>query len=336
MTRRLGEGRPTLTEILGRSPKVSVIYNPEAGKKPGLSKVHRAVQVLTGYNWNVTLEETQRVPNSATRLAQRAVAKKFDLVIAAGGDGTVGQVSKALVGTEVVLATLPLGGVNVFAREINIPSDSQKAAHALAKGAPRSMDTGTANGEHFLLWAGLGAGATSLLGVHRPGQFRTARGQSAYQRTVIRSLLGGEFTSFEADMSFNDTNEHFDSAVDVTTSNIRRYATVQLRPDARVDDDGQFEVTVTTGRTGRSLVAALPRVLTSGNDSNHSSRHLTKLRTDGSETIIAMDRYVPYHIEGEPIGDTDKLTIVSSPSALTVLVPQGEQRSFSKNLKFYT
>jgi diacylglycerol kinase family enzyme len=56
-------------------------------------------------------------PGHAQELARAAVAQHYDLVIAAGGDGTVNEVANGLIGSDVVLAPLPVGTVNVWARE---------------------------------------------------------------------------------------------------------------------------------------------------------------------------------------------------------------------------
>ena len=93
-------------------------------------------------------------------VARRAAAEGYSMVIACGGDGTVGAVAKGLVDTECPLGVLPMGTFNNFARSLGIPSDIRKACRILARGRTRRVDVGVANDEHiFFEAAGVGIDA---------------------------------------------------------------------------------------------------------------------------------------------------------------------------------
>jgi diacylglycerol kinase family enzyme len=86
-----------------------------------------------------------------TFAARRAAATRdLDLVIAAGGDGTVGRVAAALQGTEVPLAVLPLGTLNHFARDLGMAPQIEAAISAIAEGEVRRVDVGEVNGRIFV------------------------------------------------------------------------------------------------------------------------------------------------------------------------------------------
>src|SRR5206468_3973051 len=78
-------------------------------------------------------------------------------VVAGGGDGTIGGVAAALVGTDVPLGILPLGRANHFARDLGIPATLQDALELIADGHSTVIDTGEVNGRIFVNNSSLGA-----------------------------------------------------------------------------------------------------------------------------------------------------------------------------------
>jgi diacylglycerol kinase family enzyme len=88
--------------------------------------------------------------------ALSAVGRGFDTVVAAGGDGTIGTVASALVGTDMPLGVLPLGTRNHFARDLGLPSELPAAVRALRDTPPRPVDVGEVNGRVFVNNASIG------------------------------------------------------------------------------------------------------------------------------------------------------------------------------------
>ena len=86
-------------------------------------------------------------------VARRAAEAGYSLVIACGGDGTVGATAKGLVGTNCPLGILPTGTFNNFARALKLPEDLGAACRVLARGRVRRVDVGVANDEHYFLEA---------------------------------------------------------------------------------------------------------------------------------------------------------------------------------------
>ena len=94
----------------------------------------------------------------ATDLASAAVGK-YDIVAAAGGDGTLNEVARGLLHSDTAMAIIPCGSDNGLARCLHIPLNTHKALHILKTGRIESIDTGTVNGRLFLSVAGIGLDA---------------------------------------------------------------------------------------------------------------------------------------------------------------------------------
>jgi len=139
-----------------------LIYNPQAG---GLTRarghrIARALELLRSLGHTVR-ETPTAYANHATQLAREASAAGADLVIAAGGDGTINEVANGLAGTATPLAILPAGTANVLAHEMRLHGGIRNAARSLHTLVPRRITLGLfrpAQGEprHFLLMAGAG------------------------------------------------------------------------------------------------------------------------------------------------------------------------------------
>lgn len=85
----------------------------------------------------------------AIDLTQKAIEEKADLVVACGGDGTVNEVARGLVETEIPLAIVPLGSGNGIARHFKIPLGISKAVQLIKKNTIAKMDVGVVNGHYF-------------------------------------------------------------------------------------------------------------------------------------------------------------------------------------------
>ncbi len=153
--------------------KAKFIYNPHAGQKRHLNPLQERFtleyikDLLEQYQIPVDYAPT-RYAKHATKLAKDSIKEGYELVIAAGGDGTVGEVANGLVGSDVVLAILPLGTVMNVARMLAIPLELEKAVELIKIKRVRKIDVGSITrleGEkmepyYFLEQTGIGMDAT--------------------------------------------------------------------------------------------------------------------------------------------------------------------------------
>src|SRR5660398_83975 len=128
----------------------------------------------------------------AIQLTQE-LADRVDVMVAAGGDGTVNEVINGLVGSDVPLGLVPTGTVNVLALELGIPLDPVGAAEVVARGITRTLDLGlarqpeTGDSRYFVLMAGVGIDALTIkeLDVGLKNRFRRA----AFVWTGVKAFL---------------------------------------------------------------------------------------------------------------------------------------------------
>lgn len=219
--------------------RIRVIWNTSAGQKGAIST-------------NATTEETMREllqrfrlgdelhatdgPDEARELARQAVRDGYDVVVAAGGDGTIALVATELLGTPVALGILPLGSVMNVPRMLGLPRELEEAARIVATGIVRAMDVGEANGSPFYETASVGMNAAMFREAHQfeKGDYgsplRVLWVAFRYRPARMRLALDGEPLRTRALM--------------ITISN-GPYTGVGMTvaPDARLDD-GRFDVRV--------------------------------------------------------------------------------------------
>ena len=131
-----------------------IIFNPNARSE----KSRDLANVLRELAPEAELRMTAGA-GDARRLAAEAARDGFRVVAAAGGDGTVNEVANGLAGTDTVLGVLPVGTMNVFAKEHDLPEKLDEAWAVIRAGHRREIDLLAANGTHFIQLAGVGLDA---------------------------------------------------------------------------------------------------------------------------------------------------------------------------------
>ncbi|WP_025896844.1 diacylglycerol/lipid kinase family protein [Sneathiella glossodoripedis] len=135
--------------------RLHVIYNPMAGRRHG-RRFQKVLEGLEQAGCDIVLHHTSG-PAHATELAiQASEDDTVFAVIAAGGDGTLGEVAQGLRGSEVPLGIIPLGTANVFAHEIGIGTNITKIVNAIVAGEATQIWPGWAQNKRFLLMLGCG------------------------------------------------------------------------------------------------------------------------------------------------------------------------------------
>jgi YegS/Rv2252/BmrU family lipid kinase len=293
-----------------RQTRALVVFNPIAGQAASLQQdIQAAADVWRANGWTVDLRPTA-ARGDGTRIAREAAASGYDVVVAAGGDGTVNEVVNGLVGTTTALAALPIGTVNVWVRELGLPMQPRAAAAALLDAQVRTVDLGKAGDRDFLLMAGVGfdAAVTAEVRAHEKRRL----GIFAY---IFRALdLARHFRGTRARVII-DGKPLRTRALMIVLGNSQLYGGI-IKFTARASlDDGLLDVCIIKGNTLRGaplrlLSIVLRRASLDPKIEYHRAR---KIRI---ETVDQL----PVQIDGDHIGSTP-MTFESAPGALLALLP---------------
>jgi diacylglycerol kinase family enzyme len=150
-----------------------IIVNASAGQA-GDDRARRIARVFEGHGIKVRMVMA-RSGAEINAAAQRAAMDPSRIVVAAGGDGTVNAVASNLIGSGKSLGVLPLGTLNHFAKDLNIPQDLEAAARTILEGQVVNVDVGEVNGRYFLNNSSLGIYPRMV--VEREQQQKRGRGK---------------------------------------------------------------------------------------------------------------------------------------------------------------
>lgn len=168
-------------------PRLLIIRNPTAGQRRARHYA-RALGLLEAAGCAVTVAETA-ARGDARRFAREADEAAFDVVVAAGGDGTINEVVNGLAGRALPLGVIPLGTANVLAHEIGIGSDIARAVETILTGRRQPVAAANAGGRYCCLMVSAGTDARAITRV-RPALKRLL-GESAYYVAGLEEWLAG-------------------------------------------------------------------------------------------------------------------------------------------------
>lgn len=225
--------------------RAALVYNPV---KVDLERVKAAVsRAEADAGWAETLWFETSVEDPGAGQTREALAAGVDVVIAAGGDGTVRVVAEALRGSDASLALLPSGTGNLLARNLNLTLDDIDNSLAVAfSGKDRAIDIGlidieTAKGrDHraYVVMAGLGLDAKML--ANTDDDLKKRAGWLAYVDALRKALLDKNQLEFR--YRLDDSKTRRVRAHTIIVGNCGALpANILLLPDAAVDD-GEFDI----------------------------------------------------------------------------------------------
>jgi diacylglycerol kinase (ATP) len=307
-----------------------LIYNPIAGPVNLAATIELVADGWREHGWQVIIRQTEAAGHAMT-LAQAAVQAGHQLVLAAGGDGTLGEVANGLAHSETIMAPLPVGTANSFARELQLPLPSPwqsnrllAVSDLLRQGKVQAMDLGFTHGpevdaegrrsgRYWLLWTGTGADGFLVDEMEPRPKLYKKLGTVGY---ALQSLaIAPRYPGMVAEVAV-DGRSYQDEFVLVLLSNCRLYAggRVTLSPRARLDD-GLFEVWLFHGRDTKD---ALHHAYQAWRERHHIASDVTKV--NGRTITVRTDPPMPCQTDGEKAGYTP-FTCELKPCALNLLVP---------------
>lgn len=291
------------------------IVNPRAGKTKSSAPLFDAVATFGKAGYLVKVALTQAAGDAARFAAQWG--GDFDLVVCAGGDGTLNGTLSGLMQLETrpPVGYLPNGSTNDFAASLRIPATVPEAARAVVEGTPRPLDLGTHNDRYFSYVASFGAFTKASYSA--PQETKNALGHFAYILEGIKNLdsLRPYRCAVEADGEMFDGDFIFGAVCNSTSLG----GLVKLDPKRVHMDDGMFELMLLRMPKAaldlQNLITALNRM-----DYNYPGvifRHVRSVTVTTREDI-------PWSLDGEYAPSAPRVEIRNLHSAVRLMIKDDE------------
>jgi YegS/Rv2252/BmrU family lipid kinase len=295
--------------------RAAVVINPSKVGDVGDFKARvRAVAEISGWTEPIWYETTVEDPGHGQ--ANAALHEEVDLIIAAGGDGTVRAVCEEVARTGVAVGILPHGTGNLLARNLGIPLNTRDALDVAFGGQDRAIDLSTLDTDSgtsttFLVMAGLGMDAAIMTGVN--DQLKSKVGWLAY---FVSGVKAARFPAMKVKISVDDGEFKKFRARTVVVGNVGfLQGGIPLLPDAQIDD-GRLDVVVIAPKRFIGWLAIIVRVVGRQKRTNDRLDRMT-----GSKVHIKAEKAMPMQLDGDPVGAGQEIRAEVQPGVLLVRVP---------------
>jgi diacylglycerol kinase family enzyme len=272
---------------------------------------------------DVEVVETNR-RGHATRFAHDAARRGIDVVIGYGGDGTLNEVATGIAGTDTALGVLPGGSTNVFARTLGMPNDPVRAADLLARGIDagdlRPIGLGRVNGRFFCFHTGIGYDAAVVEAVERRASMKRWLGHPLFISAALSTWLRGydrhhpHFRLSNGERVIEDG--YFSIVLNTNPYTFLGNRPLDLSPAATLDNP----LVVVTFRTLQVLpiLRGLGAALRGGGV--RTSDQLIEWR-DVEHMVVEHPTPFPYQVDGDHLGDVERLEFDHVPDAVRLVFP---------------
>lgn len=299
-----------------RKARLAVVLNPIKVADPHTFR--RTVNASTQQaGWDTPLWFETTVDDAGREMTHAALTAGADVVVAAGGDGTVRIVASELARTGVALGILPAGTGNLLARNLGLPLQMEPALEVVLQGQDRAIDLVRMSGddmepERFAVMGGLGLDAAIMQGA--PDDLKKRMGWPAYFVSGMRHLRD---PAVRVEISVDGEPPVKHRARTVVIGNVGTLTGgIPLLPDA-TPDDGQLDVVVVAPPRFLGWFGVVFRVLTRRRRVDETLNRLT-----GREVVVTADHAVPRQLDGDACGVGTEVRASVEPGVLLVRVPR--------------
>lgn len=287
--------------------KILFIINPVSG----IGK-QKSIQGLILNEMDPLLWQTEIIYTShkghAYELSFRA-AGFYNLVVAVGGDGTVNEVGRGLIGSNTALGIIPTGSGNGLARHLEIPFKINRALKALNNPLIKPIDVIKINDYYSLNVAGIGFDAY----ISHKFATKRNRGPLAYMHLITREFAN--YKSAKYKVTIGQQTQEWDAFL-ISFANSTQYGNnFHIAPQARIDD-GLIDVCLIRDFPKVTAPALLISMLDQSIDKNKYD-----VIIKASEVLIEHEEDLIGHVDGEPIHLGKRVQVNILPLALNVAAP---------------
>jgi diacylglycerol kinase family enzyme len=273
---------------------------------------------------DVEIVETNR-RGHATRFAHDAARRGVDVVIGFGGDGTLNEVATGIAGTDAALGVLPGGSTNVFARTLGMPNDPVAAVDLLARGLDagdlRPIGLGRVNGRFFCFHTGIGFDAAVVKAVEKRASLKRWLGHPLFISASLATWLRG-YDRKRAHFQVSSHEGVIENGFFTIVLNTNPYTFLGNRPldlsPAATLDRGLVAITFRTLKA-RAIFSSLAGALRGGGVKETS--YLDE-QVDLDHLVVDSSEPFPYQVDGDYLGEVNRLEFHHVPEAVRLVFPQ--------------
>lgn len=288
-------------------PRLLLIINPKAGhaKGPLIKDLIAPSGISDKYDVEVAFTQAR---GHAIDLAKKAVADGVQIVVAAGGDGTVNEVASALVNSPSALAIIPAGSGNGLAKHLNYPMNPIKSLKKIKDGKINMIDTLQINDRFALNVSGLGFDGYVAWLFNQNGK----RGLMSYTKIALKEYFTYESADFNLLMDDQQITMTAHMVVIANASQFGNAAIIAPFADLR---DGLIDIVVVKRPPWFLMPGTFYHLFNGSLKPNQYTRMLTCKKLS-----IRSSRPLHLHIDGEPNEPVSNVEVKVQPQSLKVIV----------------
>ncbi|MNH89884.1 Diacylglycerol kinase [compost metagenome] len=302
--------------------RARLIYNPTSGREEMKKKLADVLQRLERGGLETSVHATIG-EGDATLAAADAVERGFDLIIAAGGDGTLYEVINGMAEKSYrpPLGIIPLGTTNDFARALNIPKNWEQACDIIVRQHTMDIDVGKVNNRYFINI--LGGGSMTELTYEVPSKLKTMIGQLAYYMKGLEKLP--RLRPIELFIKSEELTMHEEVMLFLVSNSNSVGGFEKLAPDASLND-GLLDVIILKKCNLAEFIRVVSLAL---RGEHHHDPNVIYFQTKHIE--VNSPDYVQVNLDGE-FGGTLPVVVSNLKSHLQIIIDKSGQSIYKKNL----
>ena len=291
--------------------KLLFIFNPYSGKAQIKNKLLQIVDIMVKAGYEVTIYPTQARADALNLVQKRA--KKYDLVVCSGGDGTLDEAVSGMMLSEkkVPLGYIPAGSTNDFANSLKIPKDMVKAAKAAVSGKKFACDVGKFNDSFFIYVAAFGI--FTAVSYKTSQEWKNILGHAAYILEGAKSLH--EITSYHMRVEYDGNEIEGDFLLGMITNSTSVGGFKNMTGKDVKLDDGLFEVTLI--HKPKNIIE-LNTIIASLTNLKDETDLIDSFRADSVK--FYSEEEIPWTLDGEFGGDHKEVQIKDHCKAVDIMI----------------
>lgn len=301
---------------------ITVIINPIAGVRPKDVIPGIVREVLPSDQFDVKICYTEYAGH-ASEIAKDAVRNNIDSVVAIGGDGTINETAKSLIGSDTALGIVPMGSGNGLARHIQIPLEMSRALQVVREGHREKIDYGDVNGHIFFCTAGIGFDAM----VSHEFALKKGRGPINYAKSAIEVFADYNPMTYAI---YTDDGKVSEKAFLIAIGNAAQWGNNAFITPRASMTDGLLDITLVKPFP---IVFAPQMAMQLFAGTLDENPNVETFRSENIRIVLPQSRSI-VHVDGEPFEMEGVLIIKSHPAGLNVLTPSAPMSNLLEPIQF--